>query len=494
MLITYSVTLDLADDGALLDLTADVRALAWRLGAEDRAQAVALPGRARITVYDPGGRYSGASPVLGRWLTIRSHDGAAERLHFSGLVEALAPAAGPDAGGQAVLFAVTADAGLAALPARLPPITGAGPGALIAALLDDLPLRRPALSAVWVLGAPGFSETDQTARLAESLALAVQADDGIARFNYAALGGLPADQALRQIVVSAGGRCAVDRAGALVFTDRHRPLRAAQVTAELDDTMAALELAGGGDWANRVRVRFVPAGVGDPESVLWSLERAQRIPPGIRQMTVRFRAANGEPCAAWSVDRLAASATTGPDGTGEAAAITGLIRAADARSALLEFRNFGAADVWLTTQTRLYGTPLVFGAPLAAEQHDLLSIAFHGPRALELDLPLVDTLDEADGRARFELLCGSSPAMHAAWVELDARAVPSALSLTPGDGLRVRDSATGHDARYTVIGEAHAVDEGGARHRVRLFLEPLPVARFWELGLTALDSETMLAY
>lgn len=494
MLITYSVTLDTADHGAPLDITADVRALAWRLGAEHRAQAVAPPGRARITVYDPGGRYSSGSAVLGRWLTIRSHDGATERLHFSGLVAALTPAAGPELAGQAVLEAVTADAGLAALFARLPPVTGAGPGALIAALLADLPLRRPSLSAVWALGAPGFGELDLTARLADSLALAVQADDGISRFSYAALGGLPADEALRQIVVSAGGRCAVDRAGTLAFTDRYRPLRAAELAAELDDTMAALELTGGADWANRVRVRFAPVGVGEPESVLWSLDRAQRIPPGIRQMTVRFRAANGEPCAAWSVDRLAASATTGPGGAGEAAVVTALIRATDARSAVLEFRNFGAADVWLTTQTRLYGTPLSFGAPLAVEQLDLLSIAFHGPRALDLDLPLVDTLDEADSRARFELLCGSSPAVRAAWVELDARAIPSALALASGDGLRVRDSATGHDARYTVIGEAHTVDEGGARHRVRLFLDPAPVARFWELGLTALDTETRLAY
>jgi hypothetical protein len=38
------------------------------------------------------------------------------------------------------------------------------------------------------------------------------------------------------------------------------------------------------------------------------------------------------------------------------------------------------------------------------------------------------------------------------------------------------------------------VDEGGARHRIRLFLEPAPVTRFWELGLCALETETTPAY
>ena len=94
----------------------------------------------------------------------------------------------------------------------------------------------------------------------------------------------------------------------------------------------------------------------------------------------------------------------------------------------------------------------------------------------------------------FELLRASRPSPRAAWIELDVRAAPDALALVPGDRIRVCDTRSGHDAGYHIIGEAHMVDEGGARHRIRLFLEPAPLTRFWEISVCALDSETALAY
>ena len=496
-MITYTITLEADDGGPPLEVTAAVRSLDWRLGADDPAQALAPPGSARITVYDPDLRYApdaADAPLVGRWLTIRSHDGDVERVHFSGMIAAIVPAAGPDERGQAVLHAVTADAGLRELTALLPPVTDATPGQLIAALLADLPLRRPALSSVWVLEAPGFGELDSTARLAASLALAVLGGEGVSRFAYAALGGLLADEALRQVVISEGGRCAVNRSGALVLFDRHQPLHMTPPAAEFDGSMYDLALTAGKRWANQIRARFYPVKVGAPETALWSLERPQKLPPGVRRMTVHFRDSDGQPCAAWSIDRLAASAASAPDETGSPMLIDALIAAADARGAVLEFRNQGPADAWLTPDTRLYGTPLQLGAPLQVEQADWLSMAFHGPCLRELELPLIDSLDEADSRARFELLRAPVPRACARMIELDARAAPSVIGITLGDRITISDSTTGHRAAYDVIGEAHSVDEGGARHRVRLFLDPAPQTRFWETGLCALDAETTLAH
>jgi hypothetical protein len=492
--LTYSLLLDLDDGGPPLDLSADVRALEWRLGAEKSGQSVAPPGRARITVCRPNPPWpEGWAALVGRWLILRTHDGQSERPHFSGLIDRVAPAAGPDGRGLAVIEAVTADAGLAELTAALGPVTDAAPGPLLRALLDALPLRRPSLRAVWVLGVGDFSALGSSTRPADSLALEVHGDTGISRFAFAALGGLRAADALRQIVVSEGGRCAVGRGGRLVLRDRHDPLRERALAASFAGAMRDLELVNGDHWANQVRVRFYPAVIGAPGTPLWALERPQKLPPGVRRLTVHFRNASGEPCAAWSAGPLLATAATAPEG-GHPALIEALLIHADARSATLEFRNPGPAALWLTTPTRLLGTPLQLGPALEAEHCDAVSIAFHGPRRRTLDLALTDALDEADSRARFELLCAPHPQAHAQAVTLDLRAAPAALAVTMGDRIHLRDPTTGHDATYDVIGEAHTVDQGGARHRVRLVLDPVPQASFWQLGLRALDSATTLAH
>jgi hypothetical protein len=494
MPLTYTLTLDLDDGGPPLDLGADVRALEWRLGAEKSGQAVAPPGRARVTVCRPDPPWpEGWAGLVGRWLTLRSHDGQVDTLHFSGFIDRVTPAAGPDRRGQAVLEAATADSGLADLTADLGPVTEAAPGPLVRALLDGLPLRRPSLRAVWVLGVADFGVLGSSTRPAGSLALDVSGDTGISRFAYAALGGLRADDALRQIAVSEGGRCAVGRDGRLLLRDRHHPLRERAPAASFDGAMRDLELINGDQWANHIRARFYPAVIGAPGTPLWALERPQKLPPGIRRLTVRFRNAAGEPCAAWSTGPLLASAATAPEG-GQPALIEALLIHADSRSATLEFRNPGPAEIWLTTQTRLLGIPLQLGPALEAEHRDDVSIAFHGPRRRTLDLALTDSLDEADSRARFELLRAPRPHTRVQAITLDLRAAPAALALTMGDRIHLRDPTTGHDAAYDVIGEAHTVDQGGARHRLRLVLDPAPQTAFWQLGLRALDTATALAH
>lgn len=495
----YSITIDLDDGGPALDISADVRALEWRLGADDPAEALAPPGRARIAVYHPDPlRYAPDAPsaprLVGRWLTIRSDDGVAERTLFSGMIEAVAPAAGPEAAGQALLHAVTTDAGLAEMHAQLPPAINATAATLINALLADLPLRRPALYGLWVLEAPGFSELESTTRPAASFALPFSGDSGISLFAWAALGGWRADDALRQIVVSEGGRCAVNRGGVLNLWDRHHGLHALAPSATFDSTMHDLQLTAGERWANQVTARFYPVVIGAPDTPLWSLERPQKLPPGVRRMQVSFRDAAGLPCAAWQVARLTASASTAPDGSGSPLPVEALIAAADSRSATLEFRNPGPASAWLMTDTCLLGTPLSLDVALEVEQSDWTSRTFYGPRQRTLDLPLIGALDEADSRARFELLRAPVPRARVMTVEFDLRAVPAALGLTMGDRIVLNDPTTGTHAACDVIGEAHTVDEGGARHRVRLVLDPAPQTRFWEIGLCALASETALAH
>ena len=66
-------------------------------------------------------------------------------------------------------------------------------------------------------------------------------------------------------------------------------------------------------------------------------------------------------------------------------------------------------------------------------------------------------------------------------LELDAHAHGAdALSPALFDRVQIRESQTGHAARdYFIVGEAHEVDAGGARHRLRWTLEPADMTRYF---------------
>lgn len=500
---TYQVLIDRDDDGDFAetgeDISGDVLALTWRLGMTSPYQHVAPPGFARITVRNRDRRYSpeaGLTPLVpGKFIRIQSDDGLA-RAHFTGVIESVEPQPGEHGTRAAIIHATTIDAQLAHFSARLPPLVNVRSDQVVRALLNRFPLRRAGLALLWVLEVPGMSELDLTARLAADEPAAHWLESGVSTFTYAGdLWNIPADEALRQTVESERGRFFIHRDGTATFYNRHHTLRAAAPAAVFEDDVEALDYSYGAGFANHVQVTVIPRQPGLPNSPLWTLENAQRLPPGTRRFVVSYRAADGSPMGALAVTGLSLSANTKADGTGAPVPVSAAIVEAGASAAALEVRNDSGVTAYLLPGASLLGRPLFIGTPLVVEHSDTLSITFHGCRTLALNVPLVDSADEADQMARYELRVRRLPLGVVSHIETSARTHPQAvLALALFDRIVVRESQTGHAAEYLIVGETHEVTLGGTRHQARWILEPADPTRFWQLDLSLLDETTIVTY
>jgi hypothetical protein len=504
MPITYTLLIDWNDDGdfadANEDLGADVLALSWRLGMTMPFQHVAPPGTAQITVRSRDRRYSPEAAIqplrIGKRLRIQSNDGSTVRTHFTGFIESVEPQPGTLGERTAIIHAATADAQLTQWSVRLPAFVNARSDIVVTALLNSLPLHRAGLSTLWVLEVAGYGELDNTARLAADESIPRLIETGISTFAYVGdLWNIPADAALRQTVESERGRCFANRQGEVVFYNRHHTLITTAPSAVLDNDAEALDYGYGANFANHVLVMIIPRKVGLPNSPLWTLENVQRLPPGVRRITVSYRDPDGNAMGALSVSALTFAANSQPDGNGFSISITGLIVEAGASAALLEFRNESGTTVYLLPGAQVLGTPLYIGAPIEIEQTDTVSVTFHGQRTRVFTAPLLDSADEADQMARYELRLRREPQGVVTALATSTRAHPQqVLARTLFDRIRVMDGQTGHDAEYLIVGEAHDIDLGGTRHRVRWTLERADPTLFWQIDSSRLDQTTTAAY
>jgi hypothetical protein len=306
---------------------------------------------------------------------------------------------------------------------------------------------------------------------------------------------MPAAAALRQTVESERGRFFVNRDGTAVFFNRHHTLMAASPSALFDNDAEAMDYRYGADFANHVLVTVIPRKVGLPGLPLWTLENVQRLPPGLRRITVSYRAPDGSPMGALNVSALVFAANSRPDGSGFPVTITGLIVEAGASSALLEFRNESGATAYLLPGAQLIGRPLYVGTPIEIERTDIVSVTFHGQRTQVLNVPLLDSADEADQMASYELRLRHEPQGVVTFLETSNRTHPQhVLARALFDRICLLDAQTGHDAEYLIIGEVHEVDLGGARHGVRWTLERADPTLFWQIESSHLDQTTTVAY
>src|SRR5689334_3017741 len=103
MTITYTVAVDLNDDGDFVDtdesLNMDVVSLHWRLGMAAPYDSISTPAEAQITLRNMTQKYSpetvGALNLLpGKRLRISSDDGMLVHVHFTGIIERVEPLTG----------------------------------------------------------------------------------------------------------------------------------------------------------------------------------------------------------------------------------------------------------------------------------------------------------------------------------------------------------------------------------------------------------------
>jgi hypothetical protein len=508
---TYTVILD-ADDDNLDDagenITSDVLRLEWRLGLAVPYDSVAAPIAARITLRNPSRAYSpevAANLIPGKQIRILSDDGLTIRTHFTGLITHIEPMPGDWGERLAVIHAGGPEAQLAQNRVRLPPQVNKRADEVIAAVLDSLPLRRPKLAGYWLLDTASHAELGTNTRLAEDYPRTLET--GISTFAYTAdtwVDGLPAVEAIRQMVEAERGRFFVDRSGALVFYNRHHTLSIAVAVAAIAANMEGMDYSYGAEVVNRVGVTLLPRSIGTPNTVLWSLESAQRLAPGetgVRQIIARYRDADNRPIGALSIipplSGVDFHANTQPDGSGgdRTSQVQVILTESAMSAAVLTLRNNGADSVYLLPGMGIRGTPLAQGDLVTLDHTDWLGVSLYGLHHRSFDLPALSSLEEADDLARFELARRKDPRGLVRGLQVSGTIhLTQILTRTLFDRITVSETQTGHSADYFIVAEEHTVDLGGARHQVSWLLEPAAANTFWLVGTSHLDTETILAY
>lgn len=477
--MTYPFRVTLSNTAHTRDITPRVLSLRWRIGMSRPYDSTASPSSGEIILEN---RDRAASPELdlqdlyapGTAVTIEcQHDGW--QTLFVGLIAHVMPDMGDRGARRVVVTLEGPEAALARVPVTLPVMANLHAGDIIGAALDLPPL-------------------DAIPRdLAKGASVFAYAGD---RWD-----GLSADSAIRQAADAERGRFYTSRGGTLTFRGRHAGLSDISPHATLDAHADDARMIYGGALVNHVSIGLRPRALGAPASVLWTLASAQRLRPGAHlRLIVPLRDPAGRRIGAIDaitpVANIDYTASTSPTGAGSdaTAAVTIDVIALEGSAAKLRLNNASTNTVYLMAGAQLRGTPLLGGQHARVEESDAVSIAAYGLHPLDLRLPLLDRADSAADLAAWELERRAQPSGSVTMLTLGQRTrYADALALTLFDRVRVIDAQTGHDRTYNIVGEAHIVTAGGARHSVVWTLEPAPAAAYWTVGVSPLGTATRLA-
>ena len=502
MPVSYTVAIDSNDDGTFnQNISQDVIDLWWRLGMQNPYDSLAAPIQARITLRNQNQDYSPEETTLlpGKSVRIQSNDGTTTRTHFTGFIQHIEPQTGDQGSKQALLHLHGPESWLHENHVRVQPLQNATADTVIEAILNQALLRRPILDDYMVVGISGYNTIGTNKLFGENITRSLET--GKSTFAY--IGdtwgaGIRADEAIRQVAASERGRFFINRAGEAVFYNRHHTLTNTTLSATFEDDMAGLDYAYGADLVNQVSLTLTPRSIGTPNSVLWALSSTQRIAPNeTRQFIARYRDDNDNPFGALSVNTITDySANSLSDGSGvnQTTSVEVVLVSTDASAALVEIRNRSDNTVYMTNLT-LHGIPLIGDDPLIIEQRNDESITFYGLGMLELDLPALTSINEADQLARYEIARRKVPRGRIRELRTNIRHHPTqTLARTLFDRIRIIESQTSHDSEYFIIAEEHRVSQGGTRHEVSWTLEVADSDHFVIVGTSKPNGERVLAY
>jgi hypothetical protein len=512
MTLTYTFAVDLNNDGDYVDasetLNLDVVSMHWRLGMAAPYDSSSTPAEAQITVRNTSQKYSpetvAALTLLpGKWLRILSNDGVLNYAYFTGIIERVEPLAGTLGKRTAVIHVAGAEKQLAQAVVRLAPQINVSADTVINAVLDSVPLRRPVLKGIAVLNVVGNSELDSNTVLATDFGRSLET--GHSTFAYVGdtwAEGIPASEAIRQLAESERGRFFFNRFGDGIFVNRHRTLLNTTSLATFDDSADEVEYAYAADLANRVTATITPRSIGITNTILWKVDSAQRISPvSGREIIAHYRDDEKRSIGALTVlppiRGIDYTANTAADGTGfdvTAYVDVSLLRADFSAATLNVYNNVGVT-VYLQAGMQIRGTPLYLDDPLTIEQTDWTSVTFHGLRTLNFNLPNLNSGEEAEQVARYELVRRATPRGTVRRIRLNTvKHAEPILTLSILERITIQDAQTGHDADYFIVAEEHTVDLGGLRHHTTWLLEPAEASKFGKLNISRLDEGYALAY
>jgi hypothetical protein len=505
----YTIQIDWQADGdtdAADVLDRDVIRAEWSLGLTNPADVQAAPSQAVIVLRDPARRYDPAyasGPLYGlltprKLLTIRSTYDGVTRVHFTGWTESITP----HADRTVTIRASGVEALLQRSEVFLPLGINQTADAVIAAALAQVAYP-PAISGYWQLG---VARLGIDTRLPDVTTYA-DLEPGKTRMAYVGDNwgdGTSAWAVLRAVTATERGLCFVDRAGRVVFWNRHHlPKQTTPAVTLTRDQGVMQPVTQGAALVNHAVITCHPRTVGTGTVALWTLQTPLRIPAnGTRTIRARFGDDSGvrigarslqSPIAGTDYAANAAPDCSGPDRTGS------VIMAVEpaGNSALITFTNTSAQPVVVLAGAQVRGIPLVDRGPVDVTDEDVPGITAYGRRTRQLNLPLLSDPELAAGLARHLVVEGAAPRHVADTITVrgnTAVTLAAILRLTIGDAVAVEGDSGG---RYHIVGERHMLQRGGTQHSAAWTVRIAPPLAYWQLGISGageLGTVTNLAY
>lgn len=519
----WTIAIDWDRDGDYADANSDVTnrviAAKWTLGMDAPYQDIADEAKLTLVLengdklYSPdntsGALYGKVQPF--RKVRIQSNDGlgllSSVRTHWIGWIETIQPEVGRYGKRTVQIVANGAMQFLRAAETNLPLQMGKRADQIVLALLNEVVIP-PSLDKAWVLGRIGNSELTETTWLPDVTAT-YDVEPGTLTFNmvgdnWVRQGGLtdaPKDtydvyHAMEEITVAERGRFFFDREGKAIFWNRHRFLNGATPALTLNDTMTDMKYtyAGVEQCKNEVVVICHPRTISsDNQQILWQLADAviRLEADETRIIYVKYQEEGGK--------RIGGKDVTVGNVEFEVGQAAVTVKES-ANGAELTFKNTWSGAT-IIKKCVVRGRKITDAGQMEAKSQDLASKQDYGRRTLRLNLPSIDSLQQAQYIADFEKRRRAQPqgevlsATVASHGKLGGGQHTEQLVRTIGDMITITETQTGHSKDYYIVGESHELTQGATLWKTTWYLErapqpPLP----WKLGDVNRSKLTTSAY
>ena len=328
---------------------------------------------------------------------------------------------------------------------------------IIDALIQEV-IFPPALSDSWVLGDPDLSKLGETTQLAD-LTTYSDFEEGVLTLNMAGdnwvrQGGYSDQEkdtfdvyrGIRDITAAERGKFFFDREGKAVFWNRHHILDKIAVDASFDDAMTDMKytFASLDQTKNEVIVTCHPRSVAAGPIDLVGAE-GRRDPRGAGRAARGLRQVQGREGQAHRRQRCHGR------GCGIPARQLPVQVEAKANGANLVFKNESDSREAVVEKCVVKGRKIVDEGQMDARAIDQESITFFGRRTMNINLPSIDDLDQAQYIADFERNRRKTPFGLAQMITLQSHAENGGgrhadqLGLTIGALIELRETQTDHD-------------------------------------------------
>ena len=491
----------------------------WFLGFREPYMEIAQNAMLGLVLDNRDRRFSpenedAANPLAGKIQPLRpvrvtSNDGTTTRTHWSGWVESVHPAANKYGERLVKILCTGGLQFLSSTQTKIELQENQRSDQIIDTLIKEV-IFPPALSDAWVIGDPDYSKLGQSTKLANLEAYS-NYEEGVLTLNmvgdnWVRQGGY-SDQlkdtfdvyrGIRDVTAAERGKFFFDREGRAVFWNRHHILDKDDIDATFDDAMTDMKytFASPDQTKNEIIVTCHPRSVAAEPMTLWELKDAViRVAPGAtREVYVKYKdekekRIGGKDVTVEGVEYLQGSCTVEVE--------------AKANGANLVFKN-ESEDTEAVIETCLVkGRKIVDEGQMDARAIDQTSITYYGRRTMNINLPSIDDLDQAQLIADFERDRRKTPFGLAQMITLQSHAERGGarhadqLGLTIGSLVRLRETQTDHEGTYFIIGEAHELARGGVHWTTSWYLEPQVETLPWRLGDSSrsqLDMSAYLAY